>query len=84
LVESALRGGANGFYSLQASLAALHANARRASETDWPQIAGLYDLLVSSHPSPVLEVNRAVAVAMATSLTDGLALLGCVGGTGRA
>lgn len=75
LVESALRGGANGFYSLQASIAALHANARKASETDWPQIAGLYELLVSSHPSPVLEVNRAVAVAMARSLTEGLALL---------
>jgi RNA polymerase sigma-70 factor (ECF subfamily) len=75
LIESALRGGANGFYALQASIAALHANARKAGETDWAQIAGLYDLLVSSHPSPVLEVNRAVAVAMATSLTEGLALL---------
>jgi len=75
LLESALHAGANGFYSLQASIAALHANARTANETDWPQIAGLYDLLVSSHPSPVLEVNRAVAVAMATSLTEGLALL---------
>jgi len=75
LLESALHAGANGFYSLQASIAALHANARTANETDWPQIAGLYDLLVSSHPSPVLEVNRAAAVAMATSLTEGLALL---------
>jgi RNA polymerase sigma-70 factor, ECF subfamily len=75
LLESALHSGANGFYALQASIAALHANARTASETDWPQIAGLYGLLVSSHPSPVLEVNRAVAVAMATSLTEGLALL---------
>jgi RNA polymerase sigma-70 factor, ECF subfamily len=75
LLESALHGGANGFYTLQASVAALHANAARAGETDWPQIAGLYDLLVSSNPSPVLEVNRAVAVAMATSLTEGLALL---------
>jgi RNA polymerase sigma-70 factor (ECF subfamily) len=75
LLESALHAGANGFYTLQASIAALHANARTASETDWPQIAGLYDLLVSSHPSPVLEVNRAAAVAMATSLTEGLALL---------
>jgi RNA polymerase sigma-70 factor (ECF subfamily) len=75
LLESALHAGANGFYALQASIAALHANARTASETDWPQIAGLYDLLVSSHPSPVLEVNRAAAVAMATSLTEGLALL---------
>ena len=75
LLDSALHGGANGFYTLQASIAALHANARTAAETDWPQIAGLYDLLVSSHPSPVLEVNRAVAVALASSLTEGLALL---------
>jgi RNA polymerase sigma-70 factor (ECF subfamily) len=75
LLESALHRGANGFYTLQASIAALHANSRSASETDWAQIAGLYDLLVSSHPSPVVEVNRAVAVAMATSLTEGLALL---------
>jgi RNA polymerase sigma-70 factor (ECF subfamily) len=75
LLESALHGGANGSYTLQGSIAAVHANAPTASETDWPQIAGLYDLLVSSHPSPVLEVNRAVAVALATSLTEGLALL---------
>jgi RNA polymerase sigma-70 factor, ECF subfamily len=75
LVESALRAGANGPYALQASIAALHANAKTASETDWPQIAALYAALLQIHPSPVIEVNRAVAVAMARSPQDGLALL---------
>jgi RNA polymerase sigma-70 factor (ECF subfamily) len=75
LVESALRRGATGVYALQASIAALHANAKTAQETDWPQIAGLYDVLLRTHPSPVIEVNRAVAVAMARSLEEGLALL---------
>jgi RNA polymerase sigma-70 factor (ECF subfamily) len=75
LVESALRRGAAGVYALQASIAALHANAKTAKETDWPQIAGLYDVLLRTHASPVVEVNRAVAVAMARSLEEGLALL---------
>jgi RNA polymerase sigma-70 factor, ECF subfamily len=75
LVESALRRGATGVYALQASIAALHANAKTAKETDWPQIAGLYDVLLRTHASPVVEVNRAVAVAMARSLEEGLALL---------
>jgi RNA polymerase sigma-70 factor, ECF subfamily len=75
LVQGALRRGANGVYALQASIAALHANAKTAQETDWPQIAGLYDVLLRTHPSPVIEVNRAVAVAMARSLEEGLALL---------
>jgi RNA polymerase sigma-70 factor (ECF subfamily) len=75
LVESALRGGANGVYALQASIAALHANAKSAKDTDWPQIAALYDALLRTHESPVIEVNRAVAVAMARSVEEGLALL---------
>ena len=75
LVESALRRGAAGAYALQASIAALHANARTAKEADWPQIAALYDALWRTHASPVIEVNRAVAVAMARSLEEGLALL---------
>ena len=75
LVESALRGGAAGVYALQAAIAALHANAKSAKETDWPQIAALYDALLRTHASPVIEVNRAVAVAMARSEEDGLALL---------
>jgi RNA polymerase sigma-70 factor (ECF subfamily) len=75
LLESALRAGANGPYALQASIAALHANAKAAPETDWPQIAALYAALLKIHPSPVIEVNRAVAVAMAGTPQDGLALL---------
>jgi len=75
LVESALRAGAAGIYALQASIAALHANAKTAKDTDWPQIAALYDALLRTHASPVIEVNRAVAVAMARSVEEGLALL---------
>lgn len=75
LVESALRSGATGVYALQASIAALHANAKTAKTTDWPQIAALYDALLRTHESPVIEVNRAVAVAMGRSLEEGLALL---------
>jgi len=75
LVESALSRGAAGVYALQASIAALHANAKTAKETDWPQIAALYDFLLRTSPSPVIEVNRAVAVAMARSVNEGLALL---------
>jgi RNA polymerase sigma-70 factor (ECF subfamily) len=75
LVEQALRSGAAGVYALQAAIAALHANAKTANDTDWPQIAGLYDALLRTHSSAVIEVNRAVAVAMARSLEEGLALL---------
>jgi RNA polymerase sigma-70 factor, ECF subfamily len=75
LTQTALRRGAAGAYALQESIAALHANARSASETDWMQIAGLYDLLVRVHPSAVIEVNRAVAIAMAQSCEEGLRLL---------
>src|SRR5882757_6113061 len=75
IVGSALRNGAVGIYALQASIAALHANAKTAKETDWPQIASLYDVLLKNHPSPVVEVNRAAAVAMARSVEEGLALL---------
>lgn len=75
LAESALRGGANGIYALQAAIAALHANANSAAETDWPQIAALYAALSQLNPSPVIEINRAVAVAMARTPQDGLVLL---------
>jgi RNA polymerase sigma-70 factor, ECF subfamily len=74
-VESALRRGATGVYALQAAIAALHATAKSAKDTDWPQIAALYDALLRTHSSPVIEVNRAVAVAMARSLEEGLTLL---------
>ncbi|HKN77067.1 MAG TPA: RNA polymerase sigma factor [Candidatus Acidoferrum sp.] len=75
LTESALRNGAAGAYAVQASIAALHANAKTPKDTDWPQIVGLYDILLRDNPSPVIEVNRAVAVAMGRSLEEGLALL---------
>ena len=75
LLESALRAGAAGPYALQASIAALHANAKTAAQTEWPQIAALYTALLKLNPSPVIEVNRAVAVAMARTPQDGLALL---------
>jgi RNA polymerase sigma-70 factor (ECF subfamily) len=75
LTESALHGGSKGPYALQASIAALHANAKTARDTDWPQIAALYAALLAANPSPVIEVNWAVAVAMARTPDDGLALL---------
>jgi RNA polymerase sigma-70 factor (ECF subfamily) len=75
LTESALRSGAAGAYAVQASIAALHANAKTPKNTDWRQIAGLYDILLRDNPSPVIEVNRAVAVAMGRSLEEGLGLL---------
>jgi RNA polymerase sigma-70 factor (ECF subfamily) len=75
LTQSALRGGASGPYVLQAAIGALHANAKAAADTDWRQIAALYDLLLTTDPSPVVEVNRAIAIAMARSPGDGLALL---------
>ncbi|MGO9589028.1 MAG: RNA polymerase sigma factor [Candidatus Acidiferrales bacterium] len=75
ITESALRDGAAGSYALQASIAALHANAKSAPETNWEEIAALHGLLVQVHPSPVVEINRAVAVAMARSPEEGLALL---------
>jgi RNA polymerase sigma-70 factor (ECF subfamily) len=75
LVTHALRSRPPGKYAVQAAIAALHAQAPSARETDWPQIAALYGVLVGLHPSPVVELNRAVAIAMADGLEQGLALL---------
>ena len=75
LLESALREGASGEYALQAAIAALHARAKRAEDTDWPQIARLYDALLRKRPSPVVELNRAAAIAMAEGPHSGLALI---------
>jgi RNA polymerase sigma-70 factor (ECF subfamily) len=75
LTQLALRSDAAGVYALQAAISALHANAKTAPETDWRQIAALYEVLLRLHPSPVIEVNRAVAVAMAGNLEQGLKLL---------
>jgi len=68
-------GGALGPYALQAAIAACHARARTAAETDWARIAALYDALVRLTPSPVVELNRAVAVSMAFGPAAGLALV---------
>jgi RNA polymerase sigma-70 factor (ECF subfamily) len=68
-------GGAQGPYALQAAIAACHARARTAAETDWARIAALYRALVRLAPSPVVELNRAVAVAMASGPAAGLELV---------
>ena len=73
LVERALGSGTYGPYSLQAAIAAVHAEARIAAETDWAEIVGLYDVLRRLDPSPVVELNRAVAVAMRDGPATGLA-----------
>jgi RNA polymerase sigma-70 factor (ECF subfamily) len=75
LVQEALRSRRFGTYTLQAAIAAVHAEARHASDTDWRQIVGLYDALLRYEPLPVIELNRAVAVAMCDSLEAGLALV---------
>jgi RNA polymerase sigma-70 factor, ECF subfamily len=77
LVEAVLRDGPGppGAYALQAAIAAVHAQAPSAAATDWREIAALYGLLAVVHPSPVVELNRAVAVAMADAPERGLALV---------
>ena len=75
LVERALASGRFGAYTLQAAIAALHAEAARADDTDWRQIAGIYDVLLRTRPSTVVELNRAVAVAMSDGVEDGLVLV---------
>ncbi|KAB0521873.1 RNA polymerase sigma factor [Pseudomonas extremorientalis] len=72
LVERALGTRRFGPYCLQAAIAAVHAEAARADETDWPQIVGLYDVLLRAVPSPVIELNRAVALAMRDGPLAGL------------
>jgi RNA polymerase sigma factor (sigma-70 family) len=67
--------GANGPYALQAAIVACHARARTAAETDWRRIASLYDALAAVTPSPVVELNRAIAVAMAFGPAEGLKIL---------
>src|SRR5919197_682105 len=68
-------GGAHGPYALQAAIAACHARARTAADTDWARIAALYDALAQLAPSPVVELNRAVALAMAFGPAAGLELV---------
>jgi RNA polymerase sigma-70 factor, ECF subfamily len=75
LVERALSSRRFGPYTLQAAIAAVHAEAATAERTDWRQIAGLYDVLVRADPSPVVELNRAAAIAMRDGPAAGLALV---------
>jgi RNA polymerase sigma-70 factor, ECF subfamily len=75
LLDATLTRRRPGPYQLQAAIAALHARAPRPEDTDWPQIAALYDRLAEMTPSPVVELNRAVAIAMADGPERGLALL---------
>lgn len=75
LVERALSSRRFGPYTLQAAIAAVHAGAPTAAATDWAQIVGLYDVLLRVEPSPVIELNRAVAVAMRDGPSAGLALI---------
>ena len=76
LAEAALRQRGFGAYALQAAIAAVHAEAADVAATDWRQIVGLYDALLRSEPSPVVALNRAVAVAMRDGPDAGLALIG--------
>ena len=75
LVDEALASRRVGPYTLQAAIAALHAGARSASDTDWNEIVGLYDVLARVAPSPVVALNRAVAVAMRDGPVAGLAVI---------
>ncbi|MEO5660865.1 MAG: RNA polymerase sigma factor [Polaromonas sp.] len=75
LVARALSSGRFGAYTLQAAISAVHAQAATATATDWPQIVGLYDALLRQHASPVVELNRAVALAMRDGPDAGLALV---------
>ena len=75
VLEAALRRGRPGPYQIQAAIAACHATAPTADATDWPQIAALYERLVSFLPTPVVELNHAVAVGMASGPAAGLSLV---------
>jgi RNA polymerase sigma-70 factor, ECF subfamily len=75
LVEQALSSHRFGVYTLQAAIAAVHAEASEADAIDWNEIVGLYNLLVGISPSPIVELNRAVAVAMRDGPLAGLELI---------
>ena len=75
LIEQALASPNFGVYSIQAAISAVHAEAETPEETDWGQVVALYDILLRAEPSPVVELNRAVAVAMRDGPEAGLALV---------
>ena len=78
LVQRSLTSQRFGPYTLQAAISAVHAQAREASATDWDEIVGLYDVLSQADPSPIVELNRAVAVAMRDGPAAGLALIDAI------
>lgn len=78
LAETERLGGAEGPYALQAAIAACHARARKGADTDWPRIAALYGRLGEVTPSPIIELNRAVAVSMAEGPEPALALIDAI------
>jgi RNA polymerase sigma-70 factor (ECF subfamily) len=78
LIEQALSMGRFGPYCLQAAIAAVHAEASTAGETDWPQIVGLYDVLLRAVPSPVIELNRAAAISQRDGPLAGLTLVDAI------
>ena len=82
LVEKALRLGSAGPYQIQAAIAALHAQAGTPGETDWRQIAVLYERLLEMNPSPVIALNHAVAVAMSEGIEQGLSEIDDLGRSG--
>ena len=82
LVEEALRGG-SGPFAVEAAISALHCEAARAEDTDWPQIVRLYDVLERLQPSPIVSLNRAVAVAMVEGPQPALALIDELAATGE-
>jgi RNA polymerase sigma-70 factor (ECF subfamily) len=83
LVEGALKSRRFGPYTLQAAIAAVHAETPSAGATDWAQIVGLYDALLRADPSPVVELNRAVALAMRDGPAAGLAVIDAILGRGE-
>jgi RNA polymerase sigma-70 factor (ECF subfamily) len=83
VVERALKMGRPGPYQVQAAIAALHAEARTAGETDWRQIAALYGELMAMRASPVVALNRAAAIAMSEGLDEGLRLVEEAGASGE-
>ena len=82
VLQGALRAGRPGPYQLQAVIASCHASAAKAADTDWPVIAGVYGQLARITPSPVVELNRAVAVGMAQGPAAGLALMDSLAASG--
>ncbi|ARU59005.1 RNA polymerase sigma factor containing a TPR repeat domain [Oleiphilus messinensis] len=83
LVQAVLRGREFGTYTLQAAIAAVHSEAASTEQTDWRQIVGLYDMLLIAEPSPIIELNRAVALAMHRGPDAGLTVLDAIAARGE-